>query len=264
MLHRAIEPRRLPPLPGWTVTELLVSISILITLALLTFSWIRPAFTSAYQASSANNLRNLAAANLSYAADHGRYCPATEPRNRVRWHGARSSGRGAFDPTEGFLADYLGNSRAVTACPAFKEAIEDSGSFELGSGGYGYNAAYIGGSPPNPFLGVTPAQVLRPAETLMFATTALAKSEGLQEYPFAEPPRWIDPNRELQSGLQPSVHFRFNGRALIAWCDGHITSEPPTSLPDTNYFGGDNEEALIGFPGPLEENGWWNPRRSAP
>ena len=47
MLHRAIEPRRLPPLPGWTVTELLVSISILITLALLTFSWIRPAFTSA-------------------------------------------------------------------------------------------------------------------------------------------------------------------------------------------------------------------------
>lgn len=248
---------------GWTVTELLVAITIFVTLSVMAFSWMPSAFVSANQAASTNNLRNLAAANLSYAADHGTYCPATEPRNKVRWHGARTSGRDSFDPTGGFLADYLGNSRAVTACPAFKEAIEGTGSFELGSGGYGYNSAYIGGTPPNPFVPARPEQVLRPAETLMFATTALAKANGLQEYPFAEPPRWVDPNWQLQSSLQPSVHFRFHGRALIAWCDGHITAETATSLPKTNYFGGDNKEARVGFPGPREDNGWWNPRRSS-
>ena len=95
----------------------------------------------------------------------------------------------------------------------------------------------------------------------MFATTAFARAEGLQEYPFAEPPYWVDANGNLQGSLQPSVHFRFGGFALVAWCDGHVTPEPARSFSTTNYYGGNNEEARIGFPGPEEKNGIWNPDR---
>ena len=241
--------------------ELLVTAAVLAVLALLGVSVLGPSVIAGRQAASTNNLRMLAVANLTYAADHGTFCPATDPRNLVRWHGSRSGTRERFDPTTGMLSEYLGDGRQVIACPQFRKLTGDSGSWELGSGGYGYNATYLGGTPANPFRPSRPANVPNPAGTLMFATTALAKEGGLQEYPFAEPYQWVDPNGKLQGSLQPSVHFRFNGRALIAWCDGHITAELPESVPDTNYYGGDNEAHIIGFPGPDEENGYWNPHR---
>lgn len=256
--HRIASPLRRN---GWTVVELLVAMAILAVLAVLGFSQIATAFNSAQQAVSSNNLRQLAAANLTYSVEHGTFSPATNIRNTVRWHGARSSAREAFDPTKGYLSDYLGASRRVTTCPAFTKLIEEEGSWELGSGGYGYNATYIGGSPDHPFEPIRPAEVPRPAETLMFATTAFAKKNGLQEYPFADPPRWVDPNWKLQSSLQPSVHFRFRGVALIAWCDGHVTAERPNPTDGDNFYGGDNEDSHTGFPGPTEFNGWWNPKR---
>lgn len=94
----------------------------------------------------------------------------------------------------------------------------------------------------------------------MFATTAFAKGDGIQEYPFAEPRQAVNPRWETTGALQPSVHFRFNGKALIGWCDGHVTEETPTEKSSINFYGGDNAAADIGFCGPTEDNGWWNPR----
>ena len=62
--------------------------------------------------------------------------------------------------------------------------------------------------------------------------------------------------------LQPSLHFRANGRALIAWCDGHVTAEKPSRLGGPNYYGADNTENLIGWVGAEKENGFWNPNRT--
>ena len=93
----------------------------------------------------------------------------------------------------------------------------------------------------------------------MFATTALARGESVQEYPFAEPYRWVDPNGALQGTLQPSVHFRANGRALIAWCDGHVTAELPGKLGGSDYYGGNSAKQQIGWFGPERDNGYWNP-----
>lgn len=245
---------------GWTIVELLVSVAIIATLVALSFGISRSLRDCGLQAQSTANLRSLCVANQGYLADHGTYCPASDPRNLVRWHGARTSARGAFDPTKGYLADYLGKDRRVIHCPLFVDMIA-AGSWELGSGGYGYNATYIGGTPAKPFQPATAGAVLQPTSTIMFATTALAVGSGLQEYPFAEPYRWVDPNGNLQSPLQPSIHFRFRGKALLGWCDGRVTAETPAEFSNLNHYGGDNRKAGIGFPGPSDNNGWFNPRR---
>lgn len=244
---------------GFTLIEVLIAIAIIITLATISVKSFRTIRSRANQAASATNLRQLAVANLLYTNDHGTYCPAMSPGNRTRWHGGKKGGSSKFDPQEGFLADYFGNSRQVSVCPEFTRLITDEDSWEEGSGGYGYNAAYIGGMPGRTYTPNRPSNLKRPERTLMFATTAFSKSGGIQEYPFADPPMAQNRRGAFTTSLQPSVHFRFNGRALIAWCDGHITAERPSEDSETNYYGGDNKEANIGFFGPEQDNGYWNP-----
>jgi len=246
---------------GFTLIELMVSIVIVLVLAGLVWGMARRGVATAQMAESISNLRQLASANAGYLSDHRTYAPATDLRNLKRWHGARSSHRKPFDPEDGYLSPYLGGSRQVGLCPRLAAMVDDPQSWEQGSGGYGYNATYIGGTPQNSFRPNVPANVHHPARTLMFATTAFAKGSGLQEYPFAEPRQWIDPNGNPGGSLQPSVHFRFNGKALIAWCDGTVSAVSMTETSELNYYGGDNEEAAIGFPGPNLNNGWWNPSR---
>ena len=199
-------------------------------------------------------------ANQGYVADHGTYCPAREARNRVRWHGARAGGKDKFDPAKGFLSEYFGKSDRVGLCPEFRDHIGGGDSFENGSGGYGYNAIYIGGTPSDPFKPARPSGIPNPERTLMFATTALAKGRGIQEYPFAEPMRSVTPEGNLDLPMQPSVHFRFGGKALIAWCDGRVSEERMNGLDGENYYGGSNKESSVGWCGPEDRNGWWNPK----
>ena len=43
-------------------------------------------------------------------------------------------------------------------------------------------------------------------------------------------------------------------------CDGHVSEELRQDPPETNFYGGDNAGSNIGFCGPKDNNGWWNPR----
>jgi prepilin-type processing-associated H-X9-DG protein len=247
-------------LRAFTLVETLIVIVILAGLGALGFEGLQAGRLRANQAVSASNLRQLAAANLLYASDFQTYCPAGEPTNRIRWHGGRSSPGGPFDPEKGFLAEYLGLSRRVGECPQFSRYLTGGASWEDGSGGYGYNDTYIGGMPGNSYQPNRPANISNPGRTLLFATTAFAKAEGLQQYPSAAPRHAVTPRGSLAQALQPSVHFRFNGKALIAWCDGHVTAETRSSEHGANFYGGDNASSNIGFCGPEENNGWWNPQ----
>ena len=246
---------------GFTLVELLVVVVIIVTLAALGFQGYAAARTRANQTVSTANLRQLAAANLLYAADHQTYCPTDlDGQNLVRWHGARSGANGKFDPEKGLLADYLGLSRRVGTCPELERLVLTAAFNESGAGGFGYNDTYIGNLPSEANKPNRPANVANPARTLMFATTALAVAGGVQEYASAAPPFWVDSNWKPRGSLQPSIHFRFNGRALVAWCDGHVSEERPQDSAETNFYGGDNATSNIGFCGPKDNNGWWNPR----
>lgn len=247
-------------LRAFTLVETLIVVVIIVGLGTIGFQGLQAGRLRANQAVSASNLRQLSAANLLYASDFQTYCPAGEPNNLIRWHGGRTSADKPFDPEKGFLAEYLGLSRRVSVCPGFSKYLAGDASWENGSGGYGYNDTYIGGMPGATFQPNRPANVGNPSRTLMFATTAFVVSGGVQEYPSAAPKQSVNPRWELKDALQPSVHFRFNRKALIGWCDGHVTEEFKTGKSNTNFYGGDNEAANIGFCGPSENNGWWNPR----
>lgn len=250
---------------GFTLVELLVVMAVVAILAGLLFAALGGVRERGQSAQCLSNLRQLAAANVAYASENGgRYVFAQDTTNTIRWHGVRASGGEAFDPQTGPLARYLGGEGRVKECPALRGALGEAESAfnESGAGGYGYNAAYIGGTPADPFVAEQMANVPKPGSTMMFADCALPTGAGLQEYPFAEPFQSVDYAGRLRGNLAPSVHFRHQERANVVWCDGHATSEPPARLGVMNRYGGDAARWKVGWFGPLDENGCWNPLRS--
>ena len=245
---------------GFTLLELLVVIAIIAILAGLLLAAMRHGRTGSQSVQCMQNIHELAIANLGYAREHdGRYCFAQDIKNNLRWHGERTSGSKPFDGTKGPLSEYLGKEARVKICPAFQQILSGSKSFENGSGGYGYNEIYIGGTPADPWTGELMANVPGPSTTIMFSDTGMSRATGVQEYPFCEPPQWVSPNGSLAGALSPSVHFRHNGRANVAWCDGHVTAVAAGTLGKKNTYGGDDAKNQIGWFGPARDNGWWNP-----
>lgn len=246
---------------GFTLVELLTVVVILGILAALISPVVGAARDSAKSAIGLSNIRQLAQANLAYAADHGgQFAPATSANNRRRWHGERTSSSAPFDPSKGFLAPYLGESGRVKLCPRFDDLERSTTSFELGTGGYGYNMAYIGGTPQDWTRPDYLQRLPRPARTVMFASTAFAVAGGPQEYAFTEPYQSLAPSGLPNGSLQPSTHFRHDGKAHVAWCDGHATAEPRNAAAEAaNHYGGDSAEHDIGWFGPADHNGYWNP-----
>lgn len=219
---------------GFSLVELLTILAVMALLAALVSVAFPVARTAAESATCQSNLRQLAAANLAYAADHGRYVAAAEDivaHNGARWHGVRDGGE-AFDGAHGPLAPYLGGGAASTwvrRCPGFKPA---NAGFETGCGGYGYNAQGVGSEvllnvPQSERYGMRPGAIAHPARIVMFADTAFIAGRGatahLIEYSFVEPPQFAGGGQSW-----PTIHFRHNGRANVAWCDGHVTAETMT------------------------------------
>ncbi len=97
---------------------------------------------------------------------------------------------GKFDPTKGYLAPYLGESGWVRNNPLLLFFLRGASSFGDGTGGYGYNATYICGTPPDMYQPINILKVTHPARTVMFTTTAFASGDGIQEYAYCEPYGW--------------------------------------------------------------------------
>ncbi len=216
---------------GFTLIELIVVMTVIGLLAAILAGAMTAALAAAGGATCRSNLRQLVAANLAYAVDHGRFVAAAsdiEGANTIRWHGVRDGN--AFDGSKGPLAEYLGGGGAsewVRRCPGFRP---DADGFEASCGGYGYNALGVGSEVCLPNggdgtrVGMRPQAIASPATTVMFADAAFLTGSGkkarLIEYSFAEPPRFASGGTPW-----PSIHFRHRGKANVAWCDGHVTAE---------------------------------------
>lgn len=257
---------------GFTLVEILVASSVIAVLAGIATASAKLMINRSRIIQSTANLRSLAIANADYQSDNGVFCPADDQSNNRRWHGSRTSSRSKFDPTTGLLSPYLGRSMRVGQCQLFKEFVKGMASFEDGTGGYGYNSTYIGGRPGGKFdkftklrLSERLANVPDPGRTVMFTTTAYVIANGLQEYAYCEPPFWDFGAGPSGSRPSPSVHFRANGKALVAWCDGSVTAEAKSDTGSgSNVHGGDESRVNLGWFGPDDGNGYWNPRHISP
>jgi prepilin-type processing-associated H-X9-DG protein/prepilin-type N-terminal cleavage/methylation domain-containing protein len=221
---------------GFTLIELLVVIAIIGILTAMIFPVFARARESARQATCLSNLKQLTLAMLMYVEDNdGGFVPADSPDMLRRWHGARLSTADPFVPEWGPLWHYYG-SKALKHCPSFSPGNSDHG-YDVGTGGYGYNAQFVGGSPVFVYDAddlaamCTPAKefmLSNPAETVMLTDTAFVDCEGYYiEYSFCEAPinEAADPAMPCRY-KNPSTHFRHNGRANVAFCDGHVRSMP--------------------------------------
>lgn len=230
---------------AFTLIELLVVLGIVFVLVALLLPTIGAALARGRRVQCANNLRQLALANSSYADDTGFYVAAAEDvhdANLHRWHGARQSATQPFDGRLGPLVSYLGGAdRTMRDCAefrSFKRHQPAANTFESSCGGYGYNDRGVGSQAYRSGYGAVasargmpPDAIAAPVQTVMFTDTAFPQPYGprpqyLIEYSFAESYRFVTGTPPIEGGTAtPSIHFRHRGVANVAWCDGHVSTE---------------------------------------
>jgi prepilin-type processing-associated H-X9-DG protein len=94
--------------------------------------------------------------------------------------------------------------------------------------------------------------IARPAEVAMFADGAIDNGSGAVEYTFLEPSPAVLQRMGSPYSMDPSVHFRHNDSALVAFVDGHVSPRRMAiSVTSSPVYPGANP-ALHGL-------GWFGP-----
>lgn len=266
---------------GFTFVELLVVIAIIAILVGLLLPSLGKARGAADSDYCQSNLRQIVIASLNYAQDYQGYWPPSSLNilefNLNRWHGTRTSITQPFDFSGSVLKPYL-RIVAIRSCPEFTPTITSGPmAFEASAGGYGYNDHYLGSSSDiasmqmsmmgpaqwDKYVGNVPAKmnmIRNPAQKIAFADAAMGqRGNQLIEYSFVEPPSslaYVDPvTGPVFVTNSPSIHFRHQGKANIAWADGHVSSESfQWTYPGLNVYGADNTALQLGYFGPHDNS----------
>ncbi len=250
---------------AFTLIEVMVVMGIIALLLSMLLPGLAAAREQARGVVCRSNIRQLVLANDYYADDNGGvYVPGASDfmKNLHRWHGQRTRSSEPFDSARGPLVAYLGRDGAIRQCPTFpaEEIASESGGFERGNGGYGYNNAFIGVqltahssgeyTVSNDRAGANNRWIQRPAETVMFTDSGFA-AQGLIEYSFCEP-RYLLPYPSFRA--VPSIHFRHRNLANVAWCDGHVDAQSMTFTHWSHLYPSDPKRFEIGWFGASDDN----------
>ena len=197
-------------LRAFTLIELLVVVAIISILAAILFPVFARARESARSVQCMNNMRNLSAAVLLYAADYDDRMPlaarlANTPTGFVTWHNILDSHAGSTD---------------IWFCPSSSVARQDaSGAL---TAHYGYNVLYMTNirldfGNVTSHAGIGLHQITRPADTVLFADASASV-----------PNSWCgDDGKFMLPPSQPSVdcwgrpNYLHHQRANVIFTDGH-------------------------------------------
>ncbi len=249
---------------SFTLIELLVVIAIIAILAAILLPALGGAREKAKGGACLSNLKQISFANSMYADDNEDYfVPYTTAAGTGRvklgdyWFGVRTSD--GYDITRSpLLGTYYGNSMDVMICPSPFEAIDDPEKCENG-GGYGYNGKWFGGYDA---LHLKRSCMPRLASTIVFGDCASSgKSSSSYDVARYTPYMYckVQPGgAQWSNKTSGTAHFRHNGRAGVAWGDGHATSEPVGTI---NLSHGCAVAAKVGFAGNAKTD-LYNPTRT--
>lgn len=213
---------------GFSLTELLVTLGVVASLAGLVLPGLSKARLAAGGARCTSNQRQLALATQLYWDDHSGVAFA-ERRGRkedgwLYWFGWLQDGvEGGrrFDATAGALWPYL-RGRGVEICPALDRHSDRFKAKAQGAAyGYGYNIL-LG---PRGGEAVRMHQVLAPSGLAVYADSGQVNDfqpPASEDRPMLEEFYYFGTNR-----LEATVHFRHAQRAVVAFADGHVSTELP-------------------------------------
>jgi len=231
----------------FTLNELLAIAIALMLLASLAAPSLMEAKAVFKKSLCMDNLIVLSKASQLYVDAAGCYAPAASD-SLLRWHGQlREDLTKRPDSTKSPLRPFMKGLKALKPCPSFESEASDSRPApEKGGGGYGYNEN-IGSlravqtefdlwDPRCKASGILPGDLVTPRETALFTDTAtrtdgqgeVDASGSLAESAFCKSYDIYNKGRPMWGTPNPTIHFRHQGSALIAWCDGHISSESPS------------------------------------
>ncbi|MEO0794454.1 MAG: prepilin-type N-terminal cleavage/methylation domain-containing protein [Verrucomicrobiota bacterium] len=248
---------------GFSLIELLVSMTVVSVLAAITVVGVGHVRTAVHRTAEVTGARQLISAYLIYPQDNGgRLMPAVPDSreialNPVRDHAGNAILNGAVASRYPFrILPYLGDVRSLYS-GQFAEHLDDlrsSGDPQYGISLYpslGLNSEYMGGNYDDrrthpetgfyPGLAVTRLeQVMDPSKQIVFVSSTYGKEPGSSadyvgfhrvEAPKGLRTSWSSYNEELPAQMG-YIHLRYERQALVAHLDGSVGFMDEESLGD--------------------------------
>ena len=244
-------PARMRGRTGFTLVEVLIVLALITLLAALLYPAISRVRDEARCTACASNLRQMAAAALVYANEHGGQFPWAYRRvagyRSWSWD-FRIAASGEVQPGLLWEGVSSGGANRVLQCPAYLNGASNAPGDPYT--GYNYNTSYIGKAEGDSGSRKTPArlsQLKEPGRTALFGDGQY--EGGANKYMRAPVREKAFDGSGKSTRLAGTQGFRHRGKTNVAFCDGHVESlrkpytadgSPGNTAPGCGFLSPDN------------------------